>query len=120
MLVGWPIQSPGREVAVRPGLYAQFSGLDRSRDFLIFVKPCGQFDTRCSRFLFFHRGAGKAFLVRGFGIARDLPQASVAGDGRDLVLGTTGLRQSTGGGLPETMRRAMVKVCHVALSSEPV
>src|SRR5262249_10860911 len=63
------------------------SRFDFSRDFALFVKLRGRFDTRCSRFHLLDRRCGELLLVDRFGVAGDLAQAGVTGDGRNLVRG---------------------------------
>src|SRR5262249_20282605 len=63
------------------------SQFDFSRDFAPFVKLRGRFDTRCFRFHLLDRRCGELLLVDRFGVAGDLAQAGVTGDGRNLVRG---------------------------------
>src|SRR5262249_54229334 len=96
------------------------SRFDFSRDFALFVKLRGRFDTRCSRFHLLDRRCGELLLVDRFGVAGDLAQAGVTGDGRNLVRGAACLSQPASGGLAEPVCAAAVQAGGSALVAEPI
>ena len=54
-----------------------------------------------------HRRTGEPLLIGSLGVARDLLQAGVARDGRDLVPGASRLGQTPRCGLSEPVGTAM-------------
>ncbi len=107
-------------VRIRPGEPALNSSFDFSGILPLFGKPRGRFATGCSFFDLVHRGHGKPFLIRSLRVPRDLAQAGVARNGRDLVLGAASLRQDPGRGLPKPVCAAMRQPRRVALFAEPI
>jgi hypothetical protein len=61
----------------------------------LFGKPFIRFNNQCSHF------AMAALPIGSFGVACDLPQAGVTGDGRNLVRAASGLGQTP----PAALRR---------------
>src|SRR5215472_8690115 len=96
------------------------SRFDFSRDFALFVKLRGRFDTRCSRFHLLDRRCGELLLIDGFSVAGDLAQAGVTGDGRNLVRGAACLSQPASGGLAEPVCAAAVKASGLTLVAEQI
>src|SRR5262249_27610083 len=112
-----PSLSARRETGVI--MHCQIRGLI-SQDFALFVKLRGRFDTRCSRFHLLDRRCGELLLVDRFGVAGDLAQAGVTGDGRNLVRGAACLSQPASGGLAEPVCAAAVQAGGSALVAEPI
>src|SRR5262249_9671039 len=96
------------------------NGSDFSRLFRISVKLRGRFDSKCSRFDLFHCRRREPLLIGRLGVAGDLTQTGVPGDRRDLMRGAACFGEPPSSGFAKPMRRAMAKVCPVALLAEPV